>query len=211
MKSTAIILATILPMALAYEWRVGVGKDETTGRKGKGFDPSVIHPMAGDTIAFEFRSGVHSAVQSTFDNPCVGNGGFNSGVHTVSDDLTVDDPTLPIVRLLVNDSTPLWFFDEAGGLCHQGAVLASNPTGAQTPALFKENAAQPPKPRSTTATTAATTSTAANTAGTSGVANDSTTGRSNTASRSAVVGGGNALWLVTGAAGVVFGVFNVMA
>jgi plastocyanin len=28
-----------------------------------GFDPSVIHPQAGDSIVFEFRSGVHSAVR----------------------------------------------------------------------------------------------------------------------------------------------------
>lgn len=32
-------------------------------RKGKGFDPSVIHPVVGDVIAFEFRSGAHSAVR----------------------------------------------------------------------------------------------------------------------------------------------------
>lgn len=28
-----------------------------------GFDPSSIHPSAGDTIVFEFRSGDHSAVR----------------------------------------------------------------------------------------------------------------------------------------------------
>lgn len=133
---------------MAYEYRVGVGKDETTGRKGKGFDPSVIHPLVGDVIAFEFRSGDHSAVQSDFNNPCVWNGRFNSGVFEVSDDLDVDAPGLPVVRLVVNSTDPLWFFDEAGGLCHQGAVLSVNPTSSQTDVMFKENAAQPPKPAS---------------------------------------------------------------
>lgn len=144
-------------MALAYEYRVGVGKDERTGRKGMGFDPSVIHPQAGDSIVFEFRSGTHSAVQSSFDNPCVGNGGFNSGVFTVSDDLGVDAPGLPIARLIVNGTESLWFFDEAGGLCHSGAVLAVNPTSAQTEVVFKENAALPPKPASATSPAATST------------------------------------------------------
>ena len=31
MKYLGFILASVLPMALAYEYRVGVGKDETTG------------------------------------------------------------------------------------------------------------------------------------------------------------------------------------
>ncbi|EAU87522.1 hypothetical protein CC1G_11194 [Coprinopsis cinerea okayama7 len=148
---TAVLLGLSTSTAvLGAEYRVGVGKDETTGRKGKGFDPSVIHPIAGDVIAFEFRSGAHSAVQSEFDNPCVYNGGFNSGVFTVADDLHVDAPGLPIVRVTVNSTEPLWFFDEAGGLCHQGAVLAVNPTSQQTDVQFKLNAAQPPKPASYT-------------------------------------------------------------
>ncbi|KAJ3523956.1 hypothetical protein NMY22_g11209 [Coprinellus aureogranulatus] len=159
MKYCALILAGILPMAFSYEYRVGVGKDETTGRKGIGFDPSVIHPQAGDHIVFEFRSGVHSAVQSSFDNPCVGNGGFNSGVFTVSDDLAVDAPGLPTAQILINGTEPLWFFDEAGGLCHQGAVLAVNPTSEQTEVVFKENAAQPPKPASSTSSSSSPTAT----------------------------------------------------
>ncbi|KAH6911966.1 hypothetical protein BKA70DRAFT_1398031 [Coprinopsis sp. MPI-PUGE-AT-0042] len=151
MKLSIVLVGSALlaaRSAVAYEYRVGVGKDETNGRKGKGFDPSVIHPVVGDVIAFEFRSGDHSAVQSDFDNPCVWNGGFNSGVFEVSDDFDVDAPGLPIVRVVVNNTDPLWFFDEAGGLCHQGAVLSVNPTSAQTDVAFKANAAQPPKPAS---------------------------------------------------------------
>lgn len=73
-------------------------------QKGVGFDPSVIYPVAGDSIVFEFRSGQHSAVgesttvkllhaicllgscvESTFDQPCTPKqGGFDSGVQTVS-------------------------------------------------------------------------------------------------------------------------------
>ncbi|KAF8167693.1 hypothetical protein B0H34DRAFT_682711 [Crassisporium funariophilum] len=143
-------LVLALPVAFGAEYLVGVGKDETTGKKGLGFDPSAIHPAVGDVIAFEFRSGSHSAVQSTFDNPCVGNGGFNSGVQTVADSLPVDAPGLPTIRVTVNSTDPLWFFDEAGGLCYQGAVLAVNPSAAQTGAAFKANAAKPPVRSSST-------------------------------------------------------------
>ncbi|KAJ2915361.1 hypothetical protein MD484_g5080, partial [Candolleomyces efflorescens] len=192
MKNSGLLLASMLPFAMAFEYRVGVGKDETTGRKGLGFDPSVIHPAAGDTITFEFRSGSHSAVQSSFDNPCVGNGGFNSGVHEVPDSLAVDAPGLPVVTVTVNNTEPLWFFDEAGGLCHQGAVLAVNPTAAQSATIFKENAALPPKPASSTSAPASSSTTTA-------AANDSVTRPANSASGLVASG-----WLAT-AAGVVLG------
>ncbi|KAJ7657891.1 hypothetical protein DFH06DRAFT_1269340 [Mycena polygramma] len=133
--------ALFLPFVLGFDFTVGVGKDETTGKKGLGFDPSSIHPAVGDTIVFEFRSGSHSAVQSTFVNPCTPNGGFDSGVQTVDDSLAVDAPGLPTARLLVNDTQPLWFFDQAGGLCNKGAVLSVNPSTSQTDAAFKANAA----------------------------------------------------------------------
>ncbi|KIM47799.1 hypothetical protein M413DRAFT_6999 [Hebeloma cylindrosporum] len=141
-----LVVSTLFHGVLAAEYLVGVGKDETTGKKGIGFDPSAIHPVAGDVIVFEFRSGQHSAVQSTFDTPCVGNGGFNSGVQTVSGALAVDAPGLPTVRLTVNDTNPLWFFDEAGGDCSKGGVLAVNPTEAQSAAAFRDNASKAPVP-----------------------------------------------------------------
>ncbi|KAJ6614670.1 hypothetical protein B0H10DRAFT_1731553, partial [Mycena sp. CBHHK59/15] len=131
-----------LSFVSASDFTVGVGKDETTGKKGLGFDPSSINPIAGDTIVFEFRSGsTASFVQSTFANPCTPNGGFNSGVQVVDDSLSVDASGLPTVSLLVNDTQPLWFFDQAGGLCNKGAVLSVNPTSTQTDAAFKANAA----------------------------------------------------------------------
>ncbi|KAL0952744.1 hypothetical protein HGRIS_006975 [Hohenbuehelia grisea] len=141
------VVACLLPLALAFDFTVGVGKDETTGKKGLGFDPSVITPAIGDTIVFEFRSGAHSVVQSTFDSPCTpSSGGFNTGVQTVPDNLEVDAPGLPQIRLAVNSTDPLWFYDEAGGLCNKGAVLAVNPatSGTQTAAQFKENSLKAP-------------------------------------------------------------------
>ncbi|PFH50366.1 hypothetical protein AMATHDRAFT_61179 [Amanita thiersii Skay4041] len=149
------LVVCFLPLVLATEFLVGVGKDETTGKKGKGFDPSVINPMYGDIIRFEFNSGSHSVLQSSYDHPCTPlAGGYNSGVLQVSDDLPVDAPSLPSRTFLVNVTTPLWFFDDAGGLCKQGAVLAINPTADQTAPGFIANAARD-NPPATTASTAA--------------------------------------------------------
>ncbi|KAG6916823.1 hypothetical protein DXG01_005206 [Tephrocybe rancida] len=166
-----VALSSSLPLVLGAQYLVGVGKDETTGKKGLGFDPSEIHPAVGDTIVWEFRSGQHSVVQSTFKNPCVGNGGINTGVQTVPDSLSVDAPGLPTYTITVETTEPQWFFDEAGGLCNQGAVLSVNPSGTQTGAAFIANA----KKGSTSSPA------------TSSSSEDSTS-TSNTASKTAVAG-----------------------
>jgi len=139
---SALLPLCFSPLVLGTEYLVGVGKDETTGKKGIGFDPSEIHPAVGDTIVWEFRSGQHSVIQSTFANPCTSSGGINTGVFTVEDSLSVDAPGLPRFTTTVNSTDPLWFFDEAAGLCAQGGVLAVNPSSTQTAAAFKENAAK---------------------------------------------------------------------
>ncbi|KAL0577606.1 hypothetical protein V5O48_004367 [Marasmius crinis-equi] len=137
----ALLLVYYASFVSATVFTVGVGKDETTGKKGVGFDPSVINPVNGDEIIFEFRSGTHSVVQSTFDQPCTPKpGGFNSGAKTVADNLDVDAPGLPTATFAVKDGQPLWFYDRAGGTCNQGGILAVNPSGSQTAASFKENA-----------------------------------------------------------------------
>ncbi|KAF7307736.1 SH3 domain-containing protein [Mycena kentingensis (nom. inval.)] len=172
-----LVFASLVSVVYGAVYTVGVGKDETTGKKGKGFDPSSIHPAAGDTIVFEFRGGSHSAVQSSFANPCTSNGGFNSGVQTVDDNLEVDAPGLPTVSLLVNDTQPLWFFDEAGGLCSEGAVLSVNPSATETDAQFKANAAKAPaaSPSSASADAAGTSTTASDSAGVSATSEGPTT------------------------------------
>jgi len=147
MRCTSIVsvlsVVALAPSAFGAEYLVGVGKDETTGKKGVGFDPSVIHPQVGDVIAFEFRSGKHSVVQSTFGYPCQALlGGIDTGVQTVDDNLPVDAPGLPQIRVTVNNTDPIWFFDEAGGQCKNGGVLAVNPSDTQTAAAFKDNAAK---------------------------------------------------------------------
>ncbi|KAJ7576983.1 hypothetical protein C8J56DRAFT_972054 [Mycena floridula] len=142
MKSFAPVLLLTSTLVSASVFTVGVGKDETTGKLGIGFDPSVIVPHAGDTVTFVFQSGEHSVVQSSFEHPCTPSGNFDSGVQTVSSSTLVDASGLPEVTLTINDTQPLWFFDQAGGDCAKGGVLAMNPTADQTSAAFKDNAAK---------------------------------------------------------------------
>jgi hypothetical protein len=51
-------------------------------------------------------------------------------------------------------------FDQAGGQCQQGGVLAINPTSTQTPAQFKQNAANSPVAPMTNSTDSTATPTA---------------------------------------------------
>ncbi|KAF9006979.1 hypothetical protein BDQ17DRAFT_1351189 [Cyathus striatus] len=174
MKSI-VVASLFFPLAFGAEYLVGVGKDETTGKKGMGFDPSSIHPAAGDVIAFEFRSGSHSVVQSSYEKPCTAlENGFYSGVVTVADNLEVDVPDLPQVRLTINDTNPLWLFDQAGGLCQKGAVLSINPTLDQSAGGFKENAAKDAGVSLTTSSTPTSGATSSSTVTSSSVAGSAT-------------------------------------
>ncbi|KAG8733427.1 hypothetical protein FRC11_006314 [Ceratobasidium sp. 423] len=170
MRVTALLL--VVPAVFAFDYTIGVGKDETTGQLGMGFDPSSVRPQAGDKIVFEFRAGSHSAVESTFTDPCVPKaGGYNSGVITVADGTPVDAKGLPTTEYIVKDTNPVWFFDQAGGLCTKGAVFSINPdltNGGQTAGQFRANAeASDPSTASVAPTSAAASSTAASAAGSS--------------------------------------------
>jgi plastocyanin len=72
--STATLPSTLMGLLLtsqyvqvaeAFEYLVGVGKSENTGKNGVGFDPSSIRPQPGDTIVFEFHAGTHKYAPKT--------------------------------------------------------------------------------------------------------------------------------------------------
>jgi len=122
-----------------------VGIDETNGQQGLGFDPSIILPQAGDTIQFTFqlpnyiKNGTdvqHTATQSTFHAPCTPmEGGFDTGLQTTT--MTSGKS----FSLLVNDTSPLWFYSYVGNDCNAPMVLVVNPIAtSQSAALFKESA-----------------------------------------------------------------------
>ncbi|KAG6837749.1 hypothetical protein H0H93_001676 [Arthromyces matolae] len=126
MKHSSLIVSLVLsfvPLALGTQYLVEVGKDETTG---------------------------HYYAESSFDNPCVSSGGVGSGAKTVPNTTRLDAPGLPTYTYTVTSNTSMWFFDDAGGLCHKGAIFAVNPTSSQTAPAFVENAKQPSRPASST-------------------------------------------------------------
>ncbi|CAE6465409.1 hypothetical protein ACGC1H_004349 [Rhizoctonia solani] len=209
MRVAALLIAA--PCVLAFDYTIGVGKDETTGQLGMGFDPSSVRPQAGDRIVFEFRAGSHSAVESTFTDPCVPKaGGYNSGVITVPEGTLVDAKGLPTTEYIVKDTNPVWFFDQAGGLCTKGAVFSINPEltlGGQTAGQFRANAEAsdpsaasdaptlaPSTPTSApTSASAASTASAASVTQTSAAASASQTPSTNSATTMAGISMGAAL------------------
>ncbi|KAK2460363.1 hypothetical protein APHAL10511_007528 [Amanita phalloides] len=154
----------LVPLAAAYKYSIDVGKNDTNGQKGIGFDPTQVSPSPGDIVIFVFQSGTHSVDQSTFDHPCTPNGNFDSGAKTIPDDTALDAPGLPIVEIYIKDTTPQWFFDQASGECQQGAVFAINPTTNQNFTAFLANAAKdtPPATASSGFATGTSTSTGSN-------------------------------------------------
>lgn len=71
-KSVNIAAPSALPMT--HTIIVGDANGDTI------YTPPFLDANVGDKLIFEFQQKNHSAVQSTFDNPCTSNGGFNSGL-----------------------------------------------------------------------------------------------------------------------------------
>jgi len=90
-------------------------------------------------VIFEFHQKNHSAVQSSFADPCGQKpGGFNSGFHPVAANVTSDFPTF---MYTVQTTAPVWVYCAQGdGLhCHSGMVFAINcpASGTNSFANFK--------------------------------------------------------------------------
>jgi plastocyanin len=49
------------------------------------FEPPEVSASMGDVIRFNFVSGNHTATQSSLEQPCVANGGFDTGFIGVGD------------------------------------------------------------------------------------------------------------------------------
>ncbi|KIO34701.1 hypothetical protein M407DRAFT_240517 [Tulasnella calospora MUT 4182] len=184
-------------------YTVGVGKDETTGKLGLGFDPSSIRPAAGDTIEFLFNAGDHVVIQTTFANPCSPmDGGYNSGVQSVAAGTPVDSAGSPTTTFAITSTDPLYFYDGAPNQCHLGGVFTVNPpiSGDGTAAQFLEKAKSTPEQASTSASPTPTSSAPA--AATSSAA-PSASASANSAVGSFATGSGAAL-AVAGIFGALF-------
>ncbi|KAK1225237.1 hypothetical protein PQX77_011838 [Marasmius sp. AFHP31] len=110
----------------------------TVGAGGLTFNPTDVTAKEGDTIMFTFQAKNHSAVQSTFDNPCSKkDGGLDSGFQFIE-----GEPKTWEVK--VNSSDPLWFYcsqtSNNTDHCKSGMVFAVNPTATNTFEAFQAKA-----------------------------------------------------------------------
>ncbi|EJD04171.1 uncharacterized protein FOMMEDRAFT_106669 [Fomitiporia mediterranea MF3/22] len=127
MLSSIVLSAGLLlaPFALAEVHNVNVGSSSGALM----FDPEAIFASPGDQVVFTFQQKNHSAVQSSFADPCgPKDGGFNSGFFPVDASTTANFPTYTIT---VNDTQPIWVYcAQAAGTptshCGKGMVFAVN-------------------------------------------------------------------------------------
>ncbi|POY70997.1 hypothetical protein BMF94_5922 [Rhodotorula taiwanensis] len=127
--SIALLLATAAVPAAAYQYTVGVGKDQSTGQPGLGFDPSrtqIADPNTSNTIVFSFLEGIHRVVQTdgNLNAPCSPAGEFDTGVQTVPAGSTGQSFTFT-----VDNNTQAYYFADIGedySPCYLGAVFCVN-------------------------------------------------------------------------------------
>jgi len=95
------------------------------------FEPEEINAELGDKVQFQFQGGFHSVARSDFANPCVpldpatanGTVGFFSGDMNVKE----SDQFMPTFTILVNETTPIWYYCAVVGHCEGGMVGVINP------------------------------------------------------------------------------------
>ncbi|KAI9762779.1 MAG: hypothetical protein M4579_000131 [Chaenotheca gracillima] len=109
------------------------------------FSPADITAAKGDMVQFEFLSGNHSVVQSTYDQPCQPSAkGIFSGFMAIS---STSAKTVPAFTITVNDTNPIWFYCAQVGHCQAGMVGVINAPSSnktQTLANFKTLAKDAP-------------------------------------------------------------------
>ncbi|GAA5832033.1 hypothetical protein JCM5353_000728 [Sporobolomyces roseus] len=128
--TTITALTVLATSAHAFVYTVGVGKDQTTGQPGVGFDPSrtVVSDQTTDNeLQFRFLQGNHRVVQSDFDSPCASNGGFDSGVEDVA--AGTAEEAGPVATFNIANNSGVYYFSDIGNNaaeCYLGAVFCLN-------------------------------------------------------------------------------------
>ncbi|GAA6056673.1 hypothetical protein NBRC10513_001112 [Rhodotorula toruloides] len=130
LPTLAISALALAHTAHAYQYTVGVGKNEVTGEPGIGFDPSrtvIADSTTSNTVQFSFLGGIHRVVQVSAQDPCAFAGGFDSGVVGVPEGtLQGSGPTATFE--VKNNSDVLYFADigNDNSPCYLGAVFCLN-------------------------------------------------------------------------------------
>ncbi|KAJ5021894.1 hypothetical protein J3E72DRAFT_280045 [Bipolaris maydis] len=101
------------------------------------FSPSYLNASIGTTISFNFLALNHTLTQSRFQDPCVSNGGFDSGFHQFNPS---NISGKFVVEYKVTSDNPQWFFCAQiapRAHCKAGMVFSLNPRGLQSQFLFQ--------------------------------------------------------------------------
>jgi plastocyanin len=130
-------------LAAAETIIITVGDNSTDGTTT--FDPPRVDAVVGDTVVFNFTSGNHTAIQSTFSSPCIPAhdtdvtiNGFDSGFRNTTPGTSGTILSVPILEQ--NQNETFWFYDF--NTCGQGGVGAinNNESSTETLAGFVRNA-----------------------------------------------------------------------
>ncbi|MCJ1302301.1 hypothetical protein MMC08_005104 [Hypocenomyce scalaris] len=96
------------------------------------YEPNNIQAEAGTMVQFQFYPKNHSVVQSTFDQPCqpINNiqsnvTGFFSGFMPVA-----EGAEMPTYTIMVNNTSPIWFYCSQAKHCQSGMVGVINAPAA---------------------------------------------------------------------------------
>ncbi|KAN0122341.1 hypothetical protein V8E51_000667 [Hyaloscypha variabilis] len=149
-SALALILSLAPQSSLAHNERAAPSTTSSSpaathsinvGADGLQFEPDSVVANVGDTILFRFYPQNHSVARADYMSPCIpyeltgpGRVGFWSGFHPIN--MVLSDP--PTFSVLVNDTSPIFFYCSAPGACIQdGMVGVINPNSTQTLATQK--------------------------------------------------------------------------
>ncbi|KAI0181307.1 hypothetical protein GGR52DRAFT_583709 [Hypoxylon sp. FL1284] len=132
MQFTTASLFALLGLASAQKVHV---VSVSSANKTLAFYPDNLKADVGDMVQFQFRSGNHSVVQSTFDKPCAPMNensnmtGMFSGYMNVA--ASASAGSIPTYTIMVANKTPMWLYCSQGKHCQSGMVMVINEnTGA---------------------------------------------------------------------------------
>jgi len=143
--SVALVALHSVLLASAKTITIVVGGNGTTQDPSMIFQPQEVTAAVGDFVVFNFTNGTHTAVESTFAEPCLlaheANttiNGFDSGLRNTVNGTAMTNLTVEIKE--GDENRTIWFYDLWG--CGAGGVGAINANDSdwQNFAAFVRNA-----------------------------------------------------------------------
>jgi plastocyanin len=97
------------------------------------FWPEKIQAAPGSMVQFQFWAGNHTVTQSSFGSPCTpmtqtSNGTAAVGIKSGFQPVAASERTgqIPTYSVMINDTSPLWFYCGQGAHCQGGMAMVIN-------------------------------------------------------------------------------------